>query len=55
MHLEMRILAEAVKWDESTARAMRLEGFALFSTTVTTPLPAGDNDGGKLLLRSPSA
>jgi len=55
MHLEMRVLAEAIKRDECTADTTRLEGFAFLSTTVTPPLPAGDNDGGKLLWRSPSA
>jgi hypothetical protein len=55
MHLEMWILAEAIKWDECTAYTMRLERLALLSTTVTALLPARDNDGGKLLLRGPGA
>jgi hemoglobin len=53
MHLEMRIRTQAVKWNEGTAPAMRLQCFALFSTPVTALLPARDNDGGQFLLRRP--
>jgi len=55
MHLEMRVLAEAIKGDECTARAMRLKGSALLSTTVTALLPTRDNAGGKFLLGGSSA
>jgi len=55
MHLEMRVLAEAIKGDECTARAMHLKSSALLGTTVTALLPTRDNAGGKFLLGGPSA
>jgi hypothetical protein len=38
MHLKMRVLAEAIKWDEGIAHAMGLERFALLRTTITARL-----------------
>jgi hypothetical protein len=55
MHLEMRILAEALKGDEGTASTMCFKGFALLRTTSTAFLPARDDDRSNLLWRSPSA
>jgi hypothetical protein len=55
MHLEMRILTEAIKGDEGTASTMRFKGFALLGATVPAFLPAGDDDGSKFPWRSPIA
>jgi len=54
MHLKMRVLAEAIKRDESTAHAMGLECFALLCTTITARLPARNNDRGEFLSRDAS-
>jgi hypothetical protein len=54
MHLKMRILAESIKWNESTAHAMGLERLALLRTTVTARLPARDNDRGEFFARDAS-